>query len=194
MFEMRPAVAGDQESIAEMVRVRMRWMRENSIPDWPRTNEDVDAIASQAAGGQPVWVLVSPAGQVIGCTSVYEKTPEWGWTEEELRQSAYFLATSFTHPAYRREQPGRLMAWWALNRAAVNGFAWVRRGTFAHRLMIYYRDVQGWDLVHTPERKGRTAYLMARRAELMPEVSRVIKDSVASTGDGRTSSQPVQER
>jgi hypothetical protein len=188
MFEMRPAVASDQESIAEMVQVRMGWMRENGIPDWPRTDEDVNAIASQAAADQPVWVLVSSSGQVVGCTSVYEKTPEWGWTEEELAQSAYFLATSFTHPAYRNEKPGHLMAVWALNRAALNGFEWVRRGTFAQRLMVYYRDAQGWTLVHTPERKGHTAYLMARRAELMPEVTAFIKDSVTSTGDGHTSS------
>lgn len=80
------------------------------------------------------------------------------------------------------------MAWWALNRAALNGFEWVRRGNFAQRLMVYCRAVQGWTLVYTPERKGHAAYLMARRAELLSKVTALIKDSVTSTGDGRTSS------
>ncbi|NUL34952.1 hypothetical protein HRW09_36855 [Streptomyces lunaelactis] len=53
----------------------------------------------------------------------------------------------------------------------------MRRGTFVERLMTYYRDVQGWELVHTPRRKNRTAYLMARRAEALPELMAVIKDS-----------------
>lgn len=177
MYEMRPAAAEDQEAIAAMVRARMAWMRERDVPDWPRTDDDVNIIASQAADPNfPVWALVD-GGQVVGCTTVFTTTPEWGWMAEELAQSAYFLATSFTHPASRRDQPGRLMAWWALNRAAHEGVEWVRRGTFVERLMTYYRDAQGWELVHTPRRKNRTAYLMARRAEALPELTAVIKDS-----------------
>ncbi|MFE4666254.1 GNAT family N-acetyltransferase [Streptomyces sp. NPDC056716] len=181
MYEMRPAVAEDQEAIATMVRARMAWMRERSVPDWPRTDDDVNTIASQAADPHfPVWALVDD-GRIIGCTTVFTTTPQWGWTPEELAQSAYFLATSFTHPARRSDQPGRLMAWWALDRAAREGVEWVRRGTFAERLMTYYRDVQGWELVHTPRRRNRTAYLMARRAELLPAITSVIKDTGTPT-------------
>ncbi|MGW0704939.1 GNAT family N-acetyltransferase [Streptomyces sp. NPDC002643] len=179
---MRPATADDQEAIAEMVRARCAWMRERGIPDWPRTEDDIRNAASQAANPAfPVWVLAE-GHQLIGCTTVFTRTPEWGWTALELEQSAYFLATSFTHPAHRREQPGRLMAWWALDRAAHENVTWVRRGTFSERLMTYYRDVQGWDLVHTPTRKGRTAYLMARRSEAMPVLAGLIKDSGTPTG------------
>jgi hypothetical protein len=175
---MRPAVAEDQEAIAAMVRARMAWMREQGISDWPRTDADADVVASQAADPNfPVWVLVR-AGRAVGCTTLFASTPEWGWTAEELAQSACFLATSFTHPAYRYDRPGRLMAWWALDRAAREGVEWVRRGTFAERLMTYYRDVQGWDLVHTPRRKNHTAYLMARRAAPMPELTGLVADSV----------------
>ncbi|WP_374203186.1 GNAT family N-acetyltransferase [Streptomyces sp. ST2-7A] len=183
---MRLALDEDRGQISEMVRERMAWMREQGIPDWPRSNEDVEVIASQAGSGKPVWVLVSPEGRVIGCTSLYDKTPAWGWSDEELKQSAYFLATSFTHPAYRRERPGQIMALWALDRAAHNGIDWVRRGTFSHRLMVYYRDEQGWQLVHTPERKGHRAYLMARPSEPQPELAGVITDSVVPMSDGCT--------
>ncbi|MFE6481430.1 GNAT family N-acetyltransferase [Streptomyces sp. NPDC057757] len=177
MYEMRPAAAEDQESIATMVRARMAWMRERGVPDWPRTDEDVNTIASQAADPNfPVWALIDKC-KVIGCTTVFATTPEWGWTTEELAQSAYFLATSFTHPSHRRDRPGRLMAWWALDRAAQQGVEWVRRGTFAERLMAYYRDVQGWELVRTHQRGNHTAYLMARRAEFLPSLTAAIKDS-----------------
>ncbi|MFF5716607.1 GNAT family N-acetyltransferase [Streptomyces buecherae] len=157
-------------------------MREQAIPDWPRTEEDVRTVASQAASPRfPVWVLTE-GEQVIGCTTLFTSTPEWGWTRQELEQSAYFLATSFTHPAYRREELGRLMAWWAVDRAARQGITWVRRGTYVERLMRYYRDVQGWELVHTPQRKDRTVYLMARRAERIPALDTLIEDSGAPTG------------
>lgn len=167
MYEMRPATAEDQEAIAAMVRARMAWMRERGVSDWPRTDDDVNIIASQAADPNfPVWALLD-GGRVIGCTTVFTTTPEWGWTTEELAQSAYFLATSFTHPAHRHDRPGCLMAWWALDRAAHQDVQWVRRGTFTERLMTYYRDVQGWELIHTPQRRNRTAFLMARRAEAL---------------------------
>ncbi|MEV0444811.1 GNAT family N-acetyltransferase [Streptomyces spectabilis] len=179
---MRPAAAGDQDPIADMVRARCAWMRERGIPDWPRTEADVRIVASQAADPHfPVWVLTETE-QIIGCTTVFTKTPEWGWTPEELQESALFLASSFTHPDHRQHQPGRLMAWWALDRAARDGITWVRRGTFVERLMAYYRDVQGWHLVHTPQRKGRTAYLMARRAEPIPALAELVKDSGAPLG------------
>ncbi|WP_188113910.1 GNAT family N-acetyltransferase [Streptomyces apricus] len=178
---MRPATADDQEAIAVMVRARMAWMRNRGVPDWPRNDDDVNTVAAQAADPNfPVRVLVD-GRQVIGCTTVFTTTPEWGWTPEELTHSAYFLATSFTHPARRQDRPGRLMAWWALDRAAHEGVEWVRRGTFVERLMTYYRDVQGWKLIHTPRRKSRTVYLMARRAEALPELKTLIADSVTPT-------------
>ncbi|MFE0059932.1 GNAT family N-acetyltransferase [Streptomyces sp. NPDC059003] len=182
VYVMRPAVAGDQDPIAAMVRARRAWMRERGIPDWPRTEADVQIVASQAASPAfPVWVLTE-GERVIGCTSVFTKTPEWGWAPEELLESALFLATSFTHPDHRQHQPGRLMAWWALDRAARDGITCVRRGTFVERLMVYYRDAQGWHLVHTPQRKGRTAYLMTRRAEPMPELAELVTDSGVPLG------------
>lgn len=174
---MRPADAGDEEAIAAMVRARMVWMRGRGVPDWPRTEADVGIVASQAADPDfPVWVLIHHA-QVVGCTTLFTTTPQWGWTADELSQSAYFLATSFTEPSRRADRLGCLMAWWALDRAARERVVWVRRGTFTRRLMTYYRDVQGWDLAHTPQRKDHTAYLMARRAERLPELSAVIKES-----------------
>jgi hypothetical protein len=34
--------------------------------------------------------------------------------------------------------------------------------------MRYYRDIQGWQLAHTVDRHGVTAYLLTRPAELQP--------------------------
>jgi hypothetical protein len=35
----------------------------------------------------------------------------------------------------------------------------------------YYRDVQGWQLAHTVDRRGVTAYLLTRRARLQPDLA-----------------------
>lgn len=181
VYVMRQATSDDQQPIAELVSARRAWMRERAIPDWPHTDEDVRTVAAQAADPSfPVWVLVD-GEQVIGCTTVFPSTPTWGWTEQELAQRAFFLATSFTHPSRRHEQPGCLMAWWALDRAARQGVTWVRRGTFAERLMVYYRDVQGWELVHSRQRRGRTAYLMTRRAERVPELAALVDEPGPAT-------------
>jgi hypothetical protein len=40
--------------------------------------------------------------------------------------------------------------------------------------MRYYRDIQGWRLARTIDRRGVTAYLLSRPAELQPGLARHI--------------------
>jgi hypothetical protein len=46
----------------------------------------------------------------------------------------------------------------------------VRRGCRHLGLVRYYRDVQGFELVHTTERHGHPAYLLARKAEELADL------------------------
>ncbi|WP_250564315.1 hypothetical protein [Sphaerisporangium fuscum] len=108
--------------------------------------------------------------RIVGVTSLYDQASPLLWPDEtERSEGTLFLATTVTDPAYREYRPGCLIAWWALDRAAKQGLAWVRRGTGPYPgLVSYYRDVQGWTVVRTVEHNGVTAYALQRRAEPQP--------------------------
>lgn len=167
MFLMRPATGADTSALTTVIRSRAEWMRDRDMEGWDGWYERAASLAGQASDPTfPVWVLThEDTGQVIGCTSLFEETPQWGWTDAERAEPALFLATTCTDPAWRAHQPGALIAWWSLGHAARNGREWVRRGCGFEGLVRYYRDVQGFDLIHTVERHGYPAYLLARKAE-----------------------------
>ncbi|GAA2712936.1 GNAT family N-acetyltransferase [Actinoplanes palleronii] len=167
MLTMRPAGPADEEPIAQMIRARSVWLRERGMPGW---DEAADALAAQAAQpGFPVWVLID-ADRVIGCTSLFEESPAWFWTEQERAEPAVFMATTVTDPAHAGQQIGCQVAWWVLDHAARTGKQWVRRGTTESGLVRYYRDVQGWHVVREKTRDGFTVTGLARRAQLMPNL------------------------
>ena len=168
MFAMRLATPEDQDGIAQVVRARSTWLEERDMPSW---REAAESIASQAADPNfPVWVLVENGDRIVGCTSLFEQTPPLGWTEGEQAESAYFLATSCTDPAYQWARPGTLMAWWTVDKAAQEGRTWVRRGC-AYEGLVRHNLAQGFHLVRTLEREGMELRLMARRAEAMPQLA-----------------------
>ncbi|MGP3926847.1 GNAT family N-acetyltransferase [Streptomyces sp. 8N616] len=163
---MRPATEADVPAYAALIRDRAVWMVRRGLEGGEELPKRADQIAAQAADNHtPVWAMTNPDGRLVGCTSLYEETPLWGWTDAERAESAVFLATTFTDPAARAERPGALIAWWALGHAARRDKEWVRRGCGHTGLVRYYRDVQGFGLVHTTERHGHPAYLLARKAE-----------------------------
>ncbi|OJF13121.1 hypothetical protein [Couchioplanes caeruleus] len=86
-------------------------------------------------------------------------------------QSAIFMATTVTDPAYAGRRIGCQLAWWVLDHAARTGQQWVRRGTTEPGLVRYYRDVQGWEVVREKTRDGFTVTGLARRAQLRPGLS-----------------------
>jgi hypothetical protein len=168
MYVMRPATTHDRTAYTELIRARAAWMvRTGKAGGADLLAVDrAEQIAAQAGNGHtPVWALLSPEAELIGCTSLYDQTPEWGWTETERAEAALFMATTFTHPDHRASKPGTLIAWWTLAHAARTGKLWVRRGCGHQGLVRYYRDHQGFDLIHTTERRGHPAYLLARKAE-----------------------------
>ncbi len=46
----------------------------------------------------------------------------------------------------------------------------MRRGTTEDALVRYYRDVQGWELMHSVPVGDRTVHMLGRRAELVPHL------------------------
>lgn len=167
MMSMRPAGSGDQEPIAAMIRARSAWLRTRGLPDWDAA---ADVLAAQAADpGMPVWVLTDDE-RVIGCTSLFDASPAWFWTEAECAEPAIFMATTVTHPDYAGRRIGCQLAWWVLDHAARNGYRWVRRGTTEPELVRYYRDVQGWTVVRVKERDAFQVTGLARPAQPMPDL------------------------
>ena len=79
-------------------------------------------LAAQA-GDPPftVWILTGDDDAVAGCTSLYEESPPWFWTEAEQAKSAFFPAITVIHPALAAQRPGILMAWSALDLGAPTG-------------------------------------------------------------------------
>lgn len=153
---------------------RTRWMHRSGVQDAEAWESSVPELAAQC-GEDPtfMWVLVE-GERVVGCTSVYPETPPTGWTEAERSESAVFLATTVTDPAYRAHCPGWLIALWALDHAARSGAMWVRRGTTEQPLVDYYRDVQGWRLMHSEPVGERIVHMLGRRAELVEHLPQLM--------------------
>jgi hypothetical protein len=170
MFILRRATADDEKPVAAMILARSAWMRKRGVAGWEGWEASASDLAGQAADpGFPAWVLTRESdGAVAGCTSVFEESPSWFWTEAERAEPAFFLATTVTDPAYAGQRTGALIAWALLDHAARTGREWVRRGTTEPGLVRYYRDVQGWNVVREKERGGFVVTGLARRAELRP--------------------------
>ncbi|MBC2876224.1 MULTISPECIES: GNAT family N-acetyltransferase [Streptomyces] len=163
MFAMRPATAADIPAVETMILARSGWLEDRGLPSWRENAADLARQAENPDGD--VWVLADDdAGRLIGFITVQDQTPPWGWTEEELAEPAHYLYSSVTDPAYRRHKPGTTMAMWAVDRAAVEGKQWVRRGCNFPGL-VTYNESQGFKLLHEVQRTHTRVYLMARRAE-----------------------------
>ncbi|AGP55044.1 acetyltransferase [Streptomyces rapamycinicus NRRL 5491] len=167
MFAMRLATAEDIPAVENMILARSAWLEERGHPSW---RENATELARQAGDSDgAVWVLAEDGGQVVGCTTVQEQTPPWGWTHDELNESAHYLYSTVTDPAHRAKKPGTVMGLWAVDRAAREGKAWVRRGCNFPEL-VRYNETQGFSLVHEVRRTNNKVYLMARRAERIADL------------------------
>ncbi|MFK0296590.1 GNAT family N-acetyltransferase [Streptomyces sp. NPDC090442] len=165
---MRLATADDIPAVEGMILARSDWLERRGLPSW---RDNAAEVARQAENADSdMWVLAEEGGgQIIGCTTIQEHTPPWGWTEEELSEPAHYLYTSVTDPAYREKKPGTTMALWAVDRAAQEGKAWVRRGCHYPEL-VTYNARQGFALLHEVQRTHTKVYLMGRRAERITDL------------------------
>lgn len=175
MLMMRPATVEDQAPIENMIRSRGRWMREQGVPGGGGWAANAAALAAQAADPAfPVWVLTdddSGTETVVGCTSLFEESPPWFWTEAERVEPAIFLASTVTDPAHTGRRLGCQIVWWALDHAARTGRTWVRRHATEPGLVRYYTQVQGWEVVRTLDKNGFTVTGMTRRAQRQPDLA-----------------------
>ncbi len=174
MFVMRLATVADVPEVAAMIRSRSTWLEERSLPSRHDSADNLAAQAENSHGG--MWVLENDESHIVGCTTVQEETPPWGWTPAELAEPAHYLFTTVTDPAYRAHKPGTLIALWAVDHAAREGKRWVRRGCMFSGLVGYYRT-QGFTLLHEVQRTHNRVYLMARRAERIAELESNIQRS-----------------
>jgi hypothetical protein len=168
MHLVRPATAADIPAVRTLVLARSAWLEERQMPSWRESADDVAVQAENADG--TMWLLTEEtSGRIIGCTTVQQETPPWGWTERELAEPADYLYTTVTDPADRAHRPGTLLALWAVDRAARQGRAWVRRGCMFPGLVRYY-ETQGFSLIHEVQRTHNHVYLMGRQAEELPDL------------------------
>jgi GNAT superfamily N-acetyltransferase len=175
---MRPATIADAPGIEAVILSRSTWLEDRGWPSWRSKAKDLASQAENTHDG--MWVLEERDVGLVGCTTVLEQGAPWGWTPEELAESAYYLYSSVTDPAYRRLGPGTLMACWAVHRAAENGKEWVRRGCTFPGLARYY-ERQGFRILREVRRAGHTYFMMGRRAEKIPALSRIFADPEAGT-------------
>lgn len=164
MFTMRLATKEDITGVAEMIRARCDWQEQNGLESW---RDLINDLAGQAGAGF-MWVL-DDGGRIVGCTTVMTQAPPKDWAPEEAAEEALYLFTTVTDPAYQEHKPGTLIALWAVDQAARQGKAWVRRGCFFPELVKYY-ETQGFDLVKEQDRSAGHLYLMARRAERLDDL------------------------
>lgn len=180
MFVLRRATAGDETPVAEMILARSSWMRQQGVSGWDGWESSAPVLAAQAADPAfPVWVLAREGGEIVGCTSLYEESPAWFWTDAERAEPAFYLATTVTHPELAGLRMGAQIAWSVLDLAARSGRKWVRRGATEPGLIRYYRDVQHWEVVRTIDHKGVIFTGMARLAERQPGLSVRVDDDQA---------------
>lgn len=170
---VRRAVAGDVPALERMLLARCVWMEQRGLPSWRASVAELAGQAAEPDG--EMWVLQDAFGRVLGCTTVQTSAPPWGWSAEEFAQPARYLCTTATDPAFRGARPGALLAWWAVDRAAREGFAWVRRGCLFPELVSYYED-QGFRLCHTVRRTHATVFLLAAPARRVSGLAEMFAD------------------
>lgn len=168
MFAMRPAKAADIPAVETMILARSAWLEDRGLPSWRENAADLAGQAENPDGD--VWLLANDNGRIVGCTTIQDQTPPWGWTDEELAEPSHYLYSSVTDPAYREYKPGTTMALWAVDHAAAEGKTWVRRACNFPEL-VTYNESQGFTLVHEVQRTHRRFYLMARRADAIPDLN-----------------------
>jgi hypothetical protein len=145
-----------------MISARCDWLEDRRLPSWRPHLDDLVSLTDNPCGD--VWLLELDGDQIIGQTTVQPHAPPWGWTDQERAESALYMTTSVTDPAFRWLKPGTVMAWWAVARAAQVGAEWVRRDCLVPELAKYYLT-QGYDLVREAEYKDHRLFMMARAAE-----------------------------
>lgn len=159
---MRPARAEDQDTVRELVEVRSQWLERRGLPGW---RDSARQLAERCGTHQGTVWLLERAGQVIGHTTVRRDFgPPWGWTPEELAEPALYLSDTVTHPAHRDAEPGSLMSLWAVDRAAREGRAWVRRDCTSTAVVAHWA-ARGFAVVHDVPGPPRRVFTLARRAE-----------------------------
>ncbi len=178
MLAMRLATAADIPAVHVMIVARCVWLEDHGWPSW---RDSAASVAGQAENThQAMWLLEDDGMRIVGCTTVLDSGPPWGWTAEELAEPASYLYTTVTDPAYRAGKPGTLIALWAVNRAAEDGRRWVRRGCTFSRLAAYYAR-QGFSVVREVPRSHATYTMMSRRAEPVADLDRRFASSASAT-------------
>ncbi|MBL7497318.1 GNAT family N-acetyltransferase [Frankia sp. CNm7] len=178
---MRPATSDDIPAVTRMLLARCEWLEERGLPTWRASVGDLAGQADNPDGTK--WLLVHDDRTVIGCTTILDSAPPWGWTAEELAEPAHYLYTTATDPTYRAVQPGALIALWAVDRAHREGRRWVRRGCLHPALVRYYEN-QGFTLRYKVQRTHNLVYLLERPAESLPDLQ-IATRSTLSAGEHR---------
>lgn len=77
-------------------------MRERQLEDWEGWSSSAAMMAARAARTRsPGWVLEHTEGAVVGCTTVSDRPLDEGWTTAEREETALYLHTTVTDPAWR---------------------------------------------------------------------------------------------
>jgi GNAT superfamily N-acetyltransferase len=181
VFEMRFGTEADRPAAAEMIRSRAAWMRARGMR-WNSWDRDADVLAEQI--GDPDWPVFVLTGndQVVGMTTATFEVPHLGWHEDEIVEPSVFLQSTVTDPSFSGINLGMIIAYWALDYAAVNGKRWTRRGVLTigrdNIGLVHYYRLQGWRVaraIRHPRRPEITVWSLQRPAALQAELAGVLR-------------------
>lgn len=181
LFEMRPGRETDRPAAARMIQSRAAWMRERG-QRWESWHIRADQLAEQIGAGRwPVFVLTKDR-QIVGMTTASFVLPHLGWAEDEISEPSVFLQTTVTDPGFAGVNLGVMIAYWALDYAAVNRKQWTRRGVLTigedNLGLVRYYQLQGWRVVRAishPHKPGVVVWSLQRPAVPQPELREVLR-------------------
>lgn len=181
-YVVRQGVASDRDDVVHLVRSRAEFMRSRGQGRWATWDRLAGTLGDQVRDPEvPTWVMVNREGRLVGLTTASLVTPSLGWTEEERRESAVFLQSTVTDPAFAGQGLGILLAFWALDYAARQRQQWVRRGVLTvgrdNRGLIRYYRLQGWRVTRAvphPSKEGVTVWSLQRPAEPQDELGHLV--------------------
>lgn len=174
MFTIRPGRVADRDGVRDLVLARSAWLEQRGMESWRDAADSVADLAGAEGGG--MWI-VQAGDVVVGTTTVQTQAPP-EWTPREAAEPSLYLFTTATHPAWREYRLGTRIARWAIDHAARRGLRWVRRGCYFDGLAALYRQ-QGFTLVRSVERKGRTIHMFQHPAERRDDVALDAQDDGA---------------
>jgi hypothetical protein len=179
-YRLRRASGADAELVWALLREAADWLRDRGSDQWSNwtTWEGPNGKVTRALAAGATWLLYDGEHPVGTVTLQREGDPDF-WTDEELREPAYYLSKLVICRAYAGRGLGALLLEWSRDRANREGVRWVRFDAWRSNpgLREYYLS-QGWAYVRDVDHPGRSsgALFQLPPAPMAPELATMLAE------------------